>query len=158
MVESNGTKSKGARPNGARPNGANGHHAIGHDAAPGAMEQPAAAFDPSLMTLPYLEVSRALLRAHHNAMAMMAANRTLADSLRAIVRRQQDLAFEIAEQAMAATEFGDGKEDGLDRAAVFHRAADAVRELGEAMISAQLNALDTLRDKARAIDIPHAAQ
>lgn len=110
-----------------------------------------ATIEPSMFVLPYLEVSRALLLAHHDALAMMEANRTLADALRVIVRRQQDLAFEIAEQAMARAE-GDGQAPGEDRATMFHRAADAVRELGEAMITAQLSALDTLRDRARGAD------
>jgi len=120
-------------------NGANGHDAP---------EAAKAAFDPSLLMLPYVEVSRALLRAHHNALAMMAANRTLSDSLRAIVRRQQDLAFEIAEAAMAAAPDEHGARTPEGAETVFRRAADAVRELGEAMITAQLDALDTLRDQA----------
>lgn len=105
------------------------------------------AIEPSMVLLPYLEVSRALLRAHHDALAMMEANRTLADALRAIVRRQQDLAFEIAEQAMARPS-GEARAPDEDRATMFQQAAAAVRELGEAMITAQLSALDTLRDRA----------
>jgi hypothetical protein len=104
-------------------------------------------FDPSMMLLPYVEMSRALVRAHHNARAMIEANRTLGDSLRTILRRQQDLAFEIAEQAMNAAA-GAPAGPGDERESVFHRAAEAVRELGEAMITAQLHALDTLRDKS----------
>lgn len=112
------------------------------------------AFDPNLMMLPYLEVSRALLRAHHNALAMMEANRTLSDSLRSIVRRQQDLAFEIAEAAIGQAK-GEAKGDAStpENDGVFQRAADAVREIGEAMISAQLNALDTLQAKARPMEM-----
>jgi hypothetical protein len=119
-------------------------------------DEPAGQVDPSLVLLPYFEVSRALLRAHHNALAMMEANRALADSLRTIVRRQQDVAFEIAEQAMNAGKAGSadaqrdaGVGDADARATVFHRAAEAVRELGGAVIAAQLNALGTLRDRAR---------
>lgn len=108
----------------------------------------AGALEPSMFMLPYLEVSRALLRAHHDALAMMEANRTLADALRLIVRRQQDLAFEIAEQAMARPA-GEAQPSPEDRATIFHRAAEAVRELGEAMITAQLAALDTLHDRVR---------
>lgn len=105
------------------------------------------AIEPSMFMLPYLEVSRALLRAHHDALAMMEANRTLADALRVIVRRQQDLAFEIAEQAMARPA-GEARAPHQDRATMFQHAAAAVRELGEAMITAQLSALDTLQDRA----------
>jgi hypothetical protein len=108
-------------------------------------------FDPSMMLLPYVEMSRALVRAHHNAKAMIEANRTLSDSLRTILRRQQDLAFEIAEQAMNAAA-GAPTGPGDERETVFHRAAEAVRELGEAMITAQLHALDTLRDKSLSIE------
>jgi hypothetical protein len=159
----NGAKLAAAKAIGARTTGRqNGPSARLDEAAPAHSSQPAEAspapahFDPSMLTLPYLEMSRALLRAHHNALAMMEANRTLTDSLRAILRRQQDLAFELAEQVMngsGAHSAGAASRDeggAVDRhETVFHRAAEAVRELGEAMIAAQLNALDTLRDRTR---------
>lgn len=159
---SSGAKMAAAKAVGARTSGkANGPAPVQRETSDAGAEaqdkgHTAGQIDASLVLLPYLEVSRALLRAHHNARAMMEANRTLADSLRMIVRRQQDLAFEIAEQAMMATKAGSGEAqrdsvvgDADARETVFHRAAEAVRELGEAVIAAQLNALDTLRDRAR---------
>lgn len=103
--------------------------------------------DANLMMLPYVEFSRAMLRAHHNFHAMMEANRTLADALRDIVRRQQDLALEIAEQAWSGSSAGESEAPANDREAVFKRAAEAVREIGEAVIEAQIEAIATLQGK-----------
>lgn len=137
----------------------NGAHSNRAEPAPppSAAHHVTAQFDPSLMMLPYVEVSRALLRAHHNAIAMMEANRTLADQMRAIVRRQQDLALEIAESVIGGQGMQREGAPANDREGVFQRAADAVREIGEAMISAQLNALDTLQAKARDAEEPFRA-
>ena len=88
------------------------------------------------MTLPYLEFSHALMRAA-DFRAMTEANRKLTDAVREVLRRQQDLAWELAESAMGRAEVKPGE--------VFDRAAAAVRELGEAMIDAQIGALRTLQ-------------
>lgn len=42
---------------------------------------------PPLMTLPFTEMSKVLIRAHRNAWALTEVNRTLLDSLRSVVRR-----------------------------------------------------------------------
>jgi hypothetical protein len=97
-----------------------------------------------LLTLPYADFSHALIRAHHDAFAMAAANRQLADSLRAVVRRQQDLAFELAEAALGASQV----EASGEATTIFERAAKAVRELGEAIIDAQLDALRMVQTEA----------
>lgn len=106
--------------------------------------------DPGLMLLPYIEFSRAMLRAHHNFHAMMEANRTLADALRDIVRRQQDLALEIAEQAWSGADALKSGAPANDRQTMFQRAADAVREIGQAVIDAQLEAIETLQGETEA--------
>lgn len=97
------------------------------------------------MTLPYADFSHAFIRAHHDAYAMAAANRVLADSMRAVLRRQQDLAFELAEAALGVSRGGAG---AGGPAAIFDRAAQAVREVGEAMIDAQIEALRMLQNEA----------
>ena len=107
------------------------------------------------LTLPYADFSHALIRAHHDAFAMAAANRALADSLRGVLRRQQDLAFELAETALGTTRSG-----AVGPAAIFDRAAQAVRELGEAIIDAQLEALRLLQSEAEtkpAADVKNGA-
>jgi len=95
-----------------------------------------------LLMLPYAEISRALLRAHRNAMAMTEANRALAARLQDVLRRQQDLTMQIAEEAVEQAKGG----APMSPAAIFDHAAAAVRELGEAYIDAQLAALRELRD------------
>lgn len=99
---------------------------------------------PPPLTLPYADFSHALIRAHHDAHAMAAANRVLADALRSVLRRQQDLAFELAEAAIGAS----GNGALASQAAIFDRAAQAVREVGEAIIEAQLGALRMLQTEA----------
>lgn len=94
--------------------------------------------------LPYAEISRALLRAHRNALALTEANRSLSARLRDVMRRQQDLTMQIADQAVEQAKGG----TPLSPAAIFDHAAAAVRELGEAYIDAQLAALRELRDGA----------
>ena len=99
---------------------------------------------PPALTLPYADFSHALIRAHHDAHAMAAANRVLGDALRSVLRRQQDLAFELAEAAIGAS----GNGALASQAAIFDRAAQAVREVGEAIIDAQLGALRMLQTEA----------
>jgi hypothetical protein len=98
---------------------------------------------PPPMTLPYADFSHAFIRARHDAYALAAANRMLADSLRSVLRRQQDLAFELAEAALSAPRGAPG-----GPAAMFDRAAQAVREVGEAIIDAQIDALRLLQTEA----------
>lgn len=99
---------------------------------------------PPVLTLPYADFSHALIRAHHDAHAMAAANRVLADSLRDVLRRQQDLAFELTEAALNASKAGPLSTP----AAIFDRAAQAVREVGEAIIDAQIDALRRLQSES----------
>lgn len=97
-----------------------------------------------LMTLPFTEFSKVLIRAHRNAWALTEVNRALLDSLRDVVRRQQDLALQITEQASAQARKG----EPINPAEMFDRAADAVREIGQACIDAQLCAIRQLEAKA----------
>lgn len=99
---------------------------------------------PPMLTLPYADFSHALIRAHHDAHALAAANRVLADSLRDVMRRQQDIAFELTEAALSASQAGTLSTP----AAIIDRAAQAVREVGEAIIDAQLEALRLLQSEA----------
>jgi hypothetical protein len=94
---------------------------------------------PPALTLPYADFSHALVRAHHGAHAMVEANRHLAETLRDVMRRQQDLAFELAEAALGASGAV------TSPAAIFDRAANAVREVGQAIIDAQIEALRRLQ-------------
>lgn len=111
----------------------------------GPAARPSGAPPMGLMTLPYVELVHALVRAHRNARVMTEVNRDLADTLRAVVRRQQDLALELADEAMSSARTGSS-----DPAAMFDRAADAVREIGNAFIDAQLSALRRLQAETAA--------
>lgn len=109
-----------------------------------------------LMTLPFTELSKVLIRAHRNAWALTEVNRTLLDSLRDVVRRQQDLAMQITEQATARARKG----ESINPAQMFDSAADAVREIGQACIDAQLHAIRQLEAKTSFPDqdmVPEAA-
>jgi hypothetical protein len=103
-----------------------------------------------LLTLPYLEFSHALMRAHLDVRAMAAANRKLSDAVREVLRRQQDLAWQLAETTLGTVGINPNRGEKSEKSPseVFDQAAAAVRELGEAMIEAQLGALRTLQSEA----------
>jgi hypothetical protein len=104
------------------------------------------------LTLPYLEFSHAMMRAHLDIRAMTAANRKLTDALREVVRRQHDLAWELAESTFNTVGLSTGGKTPDKPGEVFDRAAVAVRELGEAVIEAQLGALRTLQSEVSATE------
>lgn len=112
----------------------------GADAAPPASGQ----LPVALLMLPYSEISHALLRAHRNAVALSEANKALAEQLRQVMRRQQDLAMELTEQAVERARAG----EPINPAAMFDQAAAVVREIGQAYIDAQLTALRRLQAEA----------
>lgn len=96
--------------------------------------------------LPYAEISRALMRAHRNSAAAAAANHALLARLQVVLRRQQDLTIQIADEAFQR----DCEGGGATAAQLFDHAAAAVREIGEACIEAQLAALQSLREESAA--------
>ena len=107
----------------------------------------------SSLTLPYIEFSHAMMRAHMDIRAMTAANRKLTDALREVVRRQHDLAWELAESTFNTVGLSTGgATPDSNPGEVFDRAAAAVRELGEAVIQAQLGALRTLQSAVAGAD------
>jgi hypothetical protein len=100
---------------------------------------------------PYRAVAKALLRTQDNSLAYIEANRRLIDAMRNILRKEQDLAFEISEAVLAVS-----RKSGLRTAdeapsqanevnEAFDRAMSGIRELGEAWIDAQVRSLDTIR-------------
>lgn len=103
------------------------------------------------LTLPYMEFSHAMMRAHLDVRAMTAANRKLTDALREVLRRQHDLAWELAETTFNTVGLSTGAKEAKP-GEVFDRAAEAVRELGEAVIQAQLGALRTLQSEVSGVD------
>lgn len=105
--------------------------------------------------LPYAEISRALMRAHRNSAAAALANQALLARLQLVLRRQQDLTIQIADEAFQRDREG----GGATAAQLFDHAAAAVREIGEACIEAQLAALQALREESAASPpAPAAAQ
>jgi hypothetical protein len=105
------------------------------------------------LTLPYMELSHAMMRAHLDIRAMTAANRKLTDALREVVRRQHDLAWELAETTFNTVGLStSGNAADAKAGEVFDRAAAAVRELGEAVIQAQLGALRTLQSEVSGVE------
>jgi len=103
-----------------------------------------------VLTLPYLEFSHALLRSV-DMRTMAQANQKLREAMYEMVRRQQELAWELAQATMRNVGFtAADKPQTAKPGEVFDRAATAVRELGEALIEAQVSALKSL--KAEAVD------
>jgi hypothetical protein len=112
--------------------------------APADMDASASAALP-ILTLPYMEFSHALMRTV-DVRAMTAANRKLTDAVRQVLRRQQDLAWDLAERTLNSVGLSAGAAES-NPGEVFDRAAAAVRELGEALIDAQIGALRTLQSE-----------
>jgi hypothetical protein len=109
----------------------------------------------SALTLPYMEFSHAMMRAHLDVRAMTAANRKLTDAMREVLRRQHDLAWELAETTFNSVGLSSGGAAGEAKPGeMFDRAAAAVRELGEAVIQAQLSALRTLQSEVTTPEKP----
>lgn len=139
-----------------RPNSEQARQALGSALAKAAVRTvraPAApeAISLTSLTLPYMEFSHAMMRAHLDVRAMTAANRKLTDALREVLRRQHDLAWELAESTFNTVGLSTGAKE-TKPGEVFDRAADAVRELGEAVIQAQLGALRTLQSEVSAAE------
>jgi hypothetical protein len=99
---------------------------------------------------PHRSLAKALLCTQENASAYVEANRKLLDEMRAIVRKEQDLALEISQKALeAVAENGSSKiPDGPEVNAVFERAINGLRALGEDWMNAQLRSLDVMRSHA----------
>ena len=100
---------------------------------------------------PYRSLSKALLQTQRNSLAYLEANRRLIDAMRSIIRREQDLVYEVSETALiAACKIGSRMDDRApaersEANEAFDRAMTGIRELGEAWIDAQVRSLDTMR-------------
>jgi hypothetical protein len=115
-----------------------------------------APFSFELMFWPYRTFSRALLRSHDGFSTYLEANRKLADEMREIIRREQDLILEISEkvlQRMSATP-ASGENPAIIPSAeideIYDSALTGMRELGKAFAEAQVRSLETLRSQTRA--------
>jgi hypothetical protein len=98
---------------------------------------------------PHRSLARALLSTQKNASAYVEANRRLLDDMRAIVRKEQDVAFEISQKALQAVSGNGSPALGApDVNAVFERATAALRALGEEWLNAQLRSLNAMRSHA----------
>lgn len=102
-----------------------------------------------LMWWPYRSFSTALLRNHNNLRAFMEANRKLADEMRDIIRREQDLAFSLSarllEQAASHHHDGTAFSPAAHMGEMYDSAVAGIRELGKAVADAQIRSIETLR-------------
>lgn len=106
-----------------------------------------------LMLWPYRSMAKALLRTHNDLAAYVEANRKLADEMRDIFRREQDLVLEIAEKTLkrASDAVGEGKAMMTTghMEELYDSAVAGVRELGRAVADAQVRSIESLRNHAR---------
>ncbi|HTW35759.1 MAG TPA: hypothetical protein VMD53_14165 [Rhizomicrobium sp.] len=108
-----------------------------------------------LLWWPYRSFSKALLKTHDNLAAFMDVNRKLADEMRDIVRKEQDLVMQMSEKmlrrAASAKENGEANifhpSQGMDE--IYDSAVTGIRELGKAVADAQIRSIETLRAHAR---------
>ena len=100
---------------------------------------------------PFRAVAKALLQTQQNSAAYIEANRRLIDEMRSIIRKEQNLVFELSESALlTACKVGmladpSAQIDKAEVNEVFDRAMTGIRELGEAWIDAQVRSLDAMR-------------
>lgn len=103
---------------------------------------------------PYRSFSKALLRTHNNLTAFMEVNRKLADEMRDIIRREQDMVMQMSEKVLrrAAME-GNGESKALIPSSeieeIYDSAVAGIRELGKAVADAQIRSIETLRAHAK---------
>lgn len=113
-----------------------------------------------LMWWPYRSLSKALLRTHGNLTAFMTVNRKLADEMREIIRKEQDLVLQISEKMLhrAASARDDGGVESFNRVGeiedLYDSAVAGIRELGKAVADAQVRSIESLRAHARSAMSP----
>src|SRR5690348_14282154 len=93
---------------------------------------------------PYRSFANALMETQMGALAYLEANRKLTDQVLDIVRKEQDLSLELSTKMLKGVAGNDGPSvrDLSEVNAVFARAFEGVRELGEAWVNAQMRSLD----------------
>ncbi len=108
-----------------------------------------------LMWWPYRSFSKALLRTHGDIAAFMDVNRKLADEMREIIRKEQDLVLQMSEKMLqrAGTASADGEAKAFGPSGeieeIYDSAVAGIRELGKAVADAQIRSIETLRTHAR---------
>jgi hypothetical protein len=107
-----------------------------------------------LMLWPYRALSKALLRTQSDLTAFVEVNRKLADEMRDIVRREQDLVLDISEKLLTrATSAANGGTSPVIPSAeleeIYDSAVAGIRDLGKAVADAQIRSIESLRNHAR---------
>ena len=107
-----------------------------------------------LLMWPYKSLSKALIRTQQDFSTFIEVNRKLADEMREIIRREQDLVMQISEkmlQRIGSSEDGDGKPviPAAEMEEIYDSAVAGIRELGKAVADAQIRSIESLRDHAR---------
>jgi hypothetical protein len=107
-----------------------------------------------LLLWPYKSLSKALIRTQHDFSIFIEVNRKLADEMREIVRREQDLVMQISEKMLeriSSTENSEGKPmlPAAEIEEIYDSAVAGIRELGKAVADAQIRSIESLRARAR---------
>lgn len=108
-----------------------------------------------LVWWPYRSFSEALLRTHNNLTAFMEVNRKLADEMREIIRKEQDLVMQMSEKMLQRASSGNESDGRMafhpseNMEEIYNSAVSGNRELGKAVADAQIRSIETLRNHAR---------
>lgn len=107
------------------------------------------------MWWPYRSFAETLLRAHNNFAAFVTVNRKLADEMRQIIRREQDLVMQMSEKMLQRATTIDGHVETklfaptAELEEIYDTAVNGIRELGKAVADAQIRSIETLRAHAK---------
>lgn len=102
--------------------------------------------------IPYRAAARMMGRSEHSIELMVQANRKLADTLREIVRREQDTLLGLSERTLKNLVDGPQKSNGEATATAFvsyQTALEGAREFSQAIVEAQTESFAALREYAQ---------
>ena len=106
-------------------------------------------FQSDLWWTPYRAAARMGNQAERNLALMVHANRKLADTIREIGRREQDILLGLSEKMMRELTKGAEPSEGKASSAPFEAylaAMAGAREIGQAVADAQAESLEALRE------------
>lgn len=101
----------------------------------------------------YRGVARMMLRAHGNMSAMVQINRELADEIREIARKGQDTMLGFSENMLhrlSDTTVNSGNGHAVPYGDLYEAAMSGAREIGQAVVNAQVHSFDTLHEYTQA--------
>ena len=101
---------------------------------------------------PYRAMAHMMGQAERNVALMVQTNRKLADSLREIVRREQDTLLNLTDKMMHELSDNAQKKNGdaAPSLEIYQTAMEGARDFGQAMVDAQAESLEAVREYTQA--------